>query len=95
MTTYFFNYGQNEKTNPIIYECADENENPIQGRIISDTIDLYQMYWGGIGEIVKTKNMKNNNVLVGEIIYSRGKSYIAVEVDNKWLWTLQEKIEIQ
>jgi hypothetical protein len=95
LTTHFYNYGQNEKTNPIIYECADKNGNPIHGKIISDAIDLYQMYWGGIGEIVETKKMKNNNVMVGEIMYSRGKSFIAVEVENKWFWTLKEKIEIQ
>lgn len=95
LTTHFYNYGQNEKANPIIYECADKNGNPIHGKITSETIDLYQMYWAGIGEIVETKKMKNNNVMVGEVIYYHGKSYIAVEVDNKWFWTLQEKIEIQ
>ncbi len=77
------------------YECTDKNGNPIFGKIISETIDLYQLYWNGIGNIVETKKMKNNNVIVGEIMYYQGKSYIAVELNNKWYWTLKDKIEIQ
>lgn len=94
LTTHFYNYGQNKKANPVIYECTDKNGNPIYGKIISETIDLYQLYWNGIGNIVETKKIINNNVMVGETMYFHGKSYIAVELNNKWFWTLKDKIEI-
>ena len=95
LITHFYNYGQNKKGNPVIYECTDKNGNPIYGKIISETFDLYQLYWNGIGNIVETKKMKNNNVMVGETMYYHGKSFIAVELNNKWFWTLKDKIEIQ
>jgi len=84
----------NQKKDPIIYECYDKNLDILYGKVISDTLELYQMYWQGMGDILKTVHIKEQSIKVGEIMWMRHNSYIAIEYEYDWYWVRSNKIKI-
>ena len=80
---------------PIYYECLDKYGNDIYARAVNDSIPLFKMYWQGHGPLLRYVKTNRKKFKVGTSSYVEGKSYIAIEQDGIWYWTLRDEIEIE
>jgi hypothetical protein len=80
---------------PIFYECRDKNGNEIYAHAVGDSLSLFKMYWQGIGPLINHVKTGDQKLKVGTSVFHEGWSYIAIEHDGNWFWTLWKEIEIE
>jgi hypothetical protein len=96
-TGYFtinFDLNGNVLYDPIFYTCYDENGKTIVKNAASDSLSLYKLYWHGVGDLMFRVPAENQLFKIGEIIFHHGSSYIAIEFDDEWYWTLKDEINL-